>query len=209
MKSIGATVLALFVICGCGDSQEKSAEPFDQETVIASCETMIVEFQSTLKQELMKAVAEGGLENAVAVCNIRAPMISDSFSNMAGFFIRRVSLKQRHAGFNPDSFETTVLDKFVATQSGEPQIYSELTFDSANVRHFRYMKEIKTGKLCLNCHGDPATFPEGLKKTLAEHYPIDPAVGYSVGDSRGAFSIIVTYPEAEESVAALLGRPGP
>jgi hypothetical protein len=55
-------------------------------------------------------------------------------------------------------------------------------------RHFRYMKAIPTGKVCLSCHGeklDPA-----VAAKLKALYPRDKAVGFRSGDIRGAFTII-------------------
>jgi hypothetical protein len=206
MKNIFGAILLVVFFLGCGEKKEETTMPFNQEEAIAACEAIIFDFQSSLKQELMKAMADGGPENAITVCNTRAPMISDSFSNMAGFEIKRVSLKQRNTGYSPDAYETAILENFASVHDSEPQIHSELTFDSAGVKRFRYMKEIKIGELCLNCHGDPETFSEGLKTALAAHYPDDPAVGYEVGDSRGAFSLVVTFPEAKESIPILLGN---
>jgi hypothetical protein len=136
-------------------------------------------------------------------------MVADSFSQMAGFEIRRVSLRQRQTGFSPDSFETAVLEKFASGADPSPQSHTELVFDSADVKRLRYMKEIKAGEFCLKCHGDPETFSDALKAALAEHYPDDPAVDYAAGDSRGAFSITVDFPEAAETVKMLLGHEKP
>jgi len=205
MKRLMILILLIISGLGCGGSGEKSAEPFDREEAVAACEKIIGDFQAVLKQELVAAMAEGGPENAIAVCNTKAPMVADSFSQMPGISIRRVSLRQRNAGFRPDDFETIALETFATAETSEPQSHSELVFDSADVRRFRYMKEIKTGELCLKCHGDPGTFSKALKAVLAQHYPDDPAVGYQVGESRGAFSVSVTYPEADETIKLLLG----
>jgi hypothetical protein len=54
---------------------------------------------------------------------------------------------------------------------------------------FRYMKAIPTDEICLNCHGGDTVKPEVAAK-LAEFYPDDQARGFSVGDIRGAFTIV-------------------
>ncbi len=201
-------IIAIFLVClglGCSQQPEKSSTSFDQAAAIAACEKVIADFQTALKQELIGAIADGGLENAIAVCNARAPMVADSFSRIPGIHIQRVSLRQRNPVIKPDSFETAILEKFAAEAGIEPQVYTELTFDSAETKYFRYMKEIKIGKLCLNCHGSLDTFSDGLKGVLETHYPDDPAVGYSAGESRGAFSVTITYPEAEATVVSLTG----
>jgi hypothetical protein len=66
--------------------------------------------------------------------------------------------------------------------------YSEFVeLDGKNV--FRYMKAIPTGEICLNCHGGDNVKPE-VEAKLTEFYPDDKARGYSIGDIRGAFSIV-------------------
>jgi len=203
MKNLLLSMVLAVIVLGCGGTAEKSEVPFNQEEATAACNKIINDFQSVLKQELVTAMAQGGPENAISVCNVKAPLVADSFSQMAGVHIQRVSLRQRNTSFAPDSFELAVLENFASSGAGEPQTYSELVFDSAGIRKFRYMKEIKTGEMCLKCHGDPGTFSEGLKAVLAEHYPGDPATGYQVGDSRGAFSVSLTYPEAIMTVKSL------
>jgi hypothetical protein len=204
MRNLLFAVVVLLVLGGCGGQKADNRASFDEEQAIAGGEKVIAAFQGALKQELMTAMADGGPENAIAVCHIMAPQIADSFSAMPGIHIQRVSLRQRNIGFSPDSFETAVLEKFAGDNAVEPESFGELTFDSAGVRHFRYMKEIKTGGMCLRCHGDPAEFSPGLKAALAQYYPDDPAVGYTLGQSRGAFSVTITYPEAEPSLTKLL-----
>jgi hypothetical protein len=204
MRDLLIAAVLLLVMSGCGGQKTDNRAEFDRDRAIAGGDKVIAEFQTALKQELMAAMADGGAENAIAVCNVRAPQIADSFSAMPGIHIQRVSLRQRNIGFSPDSLETAVLEKFAEAGSVEPESYGELTFDSAGVRRFRYMKEIKTGGMCLRCHGDPAQFSPALKAALGRYYPDDPAVGYALGDSRGAFSVTITYPEAEPSLTKLL-----
>ncbi len=196
------------LLTGCIERVDRKPDDFDRHKVIQASEQIINDFQKALKQELLTAMSEGGPENAVAVCHTVAPMIADSFSTLAGIDIRRVSLKQRNRQYLPDSFEVSVLEKFVAAGSDEPGTYSELVVDSGKVKHFRYMKEIKIGQLCLQCHGDPSQFAEGLKQVLTDNYPHDEATGYRIGDSRGAFSVYVRYPEAKQTITEILSENG-
>ena len=205
----GMTILLLIILLlGCIERVERTPDGFDRAKIITACDQIIDDFQAALKQELATALARGGPENAIYVCNVVAPVIADSFSQMAGIDIRRVSLRQRNSQYTPDSFETAVLTKFKAAGTSEPQSYSRLVFDSANIKRLRYMKEIKLGQLCVKCHGDPGAFPASLKAALTQNYPNDRAVGYAVGDSRGAFSVTVSYPEARETITAILSEHG-
>jgi hypothetical protein len=48
-----------------------------------------------------------------------------------------------------------------------------------------------TNPRCLNCHGKPENLAPEVKEMLAHLYPEDKAVGYELGDLRGAFSVHV------------------
>ena len=41
---------------------------------------------------------------------------------------------------------------------------------------------------CINCHGPVDSLTEGTKAQILSEYPFDKAVGYSVGQIRGAVS---------------------
>jgi len=196
MKKAVLTIFIIALLTGCSGDGDGSDADLDQQKIIAACDDLTAEFQSVLKQELMTALAEGGPENAIAVCNTKAPAIADSLSRRPGIDIRRVSLKMRNPDIEPDKFELLTLKTFAADSVNDPQQVLEKVLDSAGVRKYRYLKEIKTGELCLKCHGDPSGFSEALVSALDTYYPGDEAIGYQAGDSRGAFSIVITMPEA-------------
>ncbi len=208
MKRFVIIFMTAVLVCGCVERKAEPADGFDKTEILAACDQIINDFQATLKQELTAALAEGGPAKAISVCDVEAPVIADSFSSLPGIDIRRVSLRQRNPQYAPDSFEVEALERFHLDNSPEPESYSKVVFDSGGVRILRYMKEIKVGQLCMTCHGDPKKFSAPLKKALAENYPHDRAVGYNVGDSRGAFSVIVEYPRAKETVTAILSEQG-
>ena len=52
---------------------------------------------------------------------------------------------------------------------------------------------------CLTCHGDPASFTPDLQEQLASRYPKDRAVGYHVGDLRGALWAEISVADAKPS----------
>ncbi|MCP4567279.1 MAG: DUF3365 domain-containing protein [FCB group bacterium] len=208
MKRVIIAGIIILALTGCIKRVEEKSETFDDKKAIAACEQVIAEYQQALKRELVSAMTSGGPVGAIAVCNVAAPAIADSFNARPGLDIKRISLKQRNIHFAPDSLEVAVLEFFNSTVEIEPLTYSNLFTDSAGVIRFRYLKEIKVGQLCLKCHGNPEGFSSGLNAALAEKYPQDKAVGYNVGDSRGAFSVTLTFPEAEATITELLSENG-
>lgn len=200
MKWISLLTAAL-LLAACSSDKPAVRQNTDKE--IAACEKIIADFQSGLKSELVKAMSQGGPENAVSVCNTKVAEIEQKYNSLDGIQIRRVSLKQRNNRYQPDEFETIVLKTFASMKTAQPQTHEELLTDENGRNTFRYMKEITVGKLCLNCHGDPANLSDGLKSKLAELYPDDSATGYAEGDSRGAFSVVLTLPAAYEAIKSL------
>jgi hypothetical protein len=51
------------------------------------------------------------------------------------------------------------------------------------------MRALPTQPLCLACHGDAASLSPAVSARLKELYPEDRAVGYTVGQIRGAMTI--------------------
>lgn len=204
MKRGFVIIAAVLFAVGCIQRVERRPDGFDEKKVSAACELVVADFQKELTQELVKAMTAGGPESAIGVCAVKAPEIADRLSRMPGIDIRRVSLQMRNPNIVPDRYELSVLEQFATTSHEEPRVASVLVRDSGDVKRFRYVKEIKTGQLCLGCHGDPNSFPFALKKILRDTYPGDRAVGYHIGDSRGAYSLTVTYPAAQATVTRLL-----
>lgn len=53
-----------------------------------------------------------------------------------------------------------------------------------------------------------ATLNQELVRAVADTYSDDVAIGYRTGESRGAFSVVVTYPAARKSITELLSEQG-
>jgi hypothetical protein len=142
-------------------------------------------FGKNLKGALQQGMKSAGIEGAIASCNIHAPEISQA-ARAQGWTVGRTSLKTRNAANSPDTWERSVLQSFEERlAAGEP--IQSLQASTTENGHYRYMKAIPTGQLCLNCHGTDIA-PEMLER-LDELYPEDKARGYTEGQIRGAFSV--------------------
>jgi hypothetical protein len=164
------------------------AADYDAE-IIASRET-VQEFMQTLKKELQAAMQEGGPVNAVSVCNLTAPAIASTYSARNGWDVGRTSLKLRNPANAPDEWERSVLESFEERKrAGEDPAKMEYyeAIHEDGMSELRYMKAIPTAGLCLACHGEQ--LDSIVKARLETLYPDDQAVGYQVGDIRGAFTI--------------------
>jgi hypothetical protein len=159
---------------------------------IAASRKAVGELQGALVGELQAAMKAGGPLGAIEVCNTRAASIADGLSKKNNLRLGRTSLKVRSPKNVPDAWETKVMKDFEARKAkGEDPgalEHSEVVTQDGK-REFRYMKALPVaqGMPCLACHGekiDPA-----VQAKLQQLYPRDAAVGFRVGDLRGAVTI--------------------
>lgn len=141
---------------------------------------------------LSEEIARGGPEAAIGVCRDKAPEMARAASEQTGWQIRRVSLRNRNPKAVPDAWERAALEDFDRrVAAGEPP----MSLEKAEVivegerRVQRYMRALPTQELCTQCHGAPDRLGGAVKDKLAALYPQDKAVGYSVGQIRGAMTI--------------------
>jgi hypothetical protein len=92
----------------------------------------------------------------------------------------------------PDAWEQQVLMQFGArAQQGETlteMTFSEMVAEPGG-RYFRFMQAIGVQPLCLGCHGERQHISKSVQRTLTNSYPSDQAIGYKIGELRGAVSI--------------------
>ncbi len=162
-------------------------EATDTSALKAEAISIVQTFGGTLKPKLKAAIQSGGLEHAIEICSAEAPRIASELSEQTGWNVKRVSLKPRNRNSaSANTFEQAILEQFNKRQTeGE----SPATIAHAEVvdNQFRFMKAQPVEAICLNCHGQ-AVLPE-VQKTIKRFYPDDVALGYSLGQIRGAFSL--------------------
>lgn len=142
-------------------------------------------------------IAKGGMVSAIAVCRDKAPQMAKEASAKTGWSIRRVSLKNRNPNAVPDAWEASVLaefDQLVAAGSNPATLEKAATIEADGKQVYRYMKALPTQPMCLNCHGSVSNISKDVQAKLQELYPSDKAIGYAVGDVRGAITIKRTLP---------------
>lgn len=158
-------------------------------TARATASDLIQRLGTVLKKEM----AAGGPGNAIAVCRDIAPELAGDLSRKTGARVSRVSLKTRNPLLGqPDAWEQQVLAEFdqQAAQGARPEALerSEVVTEPQS-RFFRYTKAIPVQPWCLTCHGTTDSIPDPVRARLAADYPRDRAIGYAVGQIRGAVTI--------------------
>ncbi|HSO05719.1 MAG TPA: DUF3365 domain-containing protein [Pelomicrobium sp.] len=150
-------------------------------------------FMKALAGELQREMKAGGPVQAIGVCKDEAPQIASELSREHGYKISRVSLKTRNPVLGtPDAWEQKVLMEFdrKAAAGTDPKTLeaSEVVAEPTG-KYFRYMKAIPVGEVCVACHGPADKVADAVKAKLAQEYPHDRALGYNVGQIRGAFTV--------------------
>ena len=148
---------------------------------------LVDRFAQSLQAELKSGLADGGPAAAITVCKDRAPQIASELSRMSGAKVSRTSLRYRNPANAPEPWQAVVLRDF-ETQADILAADAPLEyFDAGTDGSAQYLRAIPTGGVCLACHG--AAVSVGVQESLEAHYPHDLAVGYALGDIRGAFSV--------------------
>jgi hypothetical protein len=173
--------------------REPSGQP--GEAPIPRARAMSKAFATELQATLLAAIEAGGPAHAIAVCKHDAPKIAAAQAG-DGWTLSRTALRVRNPANAPTSWQRDVL------QTWQEQLEAGAVDDVASLEWFdtagasgaelRYMRAIPLGGVCLACHGPVEQLGEEVRAALAEQYPEDQAVGFEVGELRGAF--VVTGP---------------
>lgn len=167
----------------------------DQVALVKEARLATEEFSETLKGHLQAAIKKDGPVQAIQVCSEEAPRIASRMSRERGWAVSRTSLHPRNPANLPEAWEQAVLRKFAekhATGTAAKKLeYCEVVKLYGENR-VRYMQAIPTGEVCLLCHGQELA--SAVKQQLAKDYPHDQGTGFSVGDLRGAFTIVIPLP---------------
>jgi hypothetical protein len=154
----------------------KKAEFFVQDAGVA------------LKTRLTEAIAKGGFEKAINVCNEVAQKMMDSISTTNKVQIKRTSIKFRNTKNAPDQKDLAMLSAYDKLQKeGKPLASDGIELENRMVKLY---VPIMTDKLCLNCHG---VIGQDIKPKvydlIKKLYPNDEAVGYKEGELRGVWVV--------------------
>jgi len=184
------STIALFFYLSLLSCSENKVEI--SESQVIGMRTTAMEFMKDLKGVLINQIQTNGVLQAVSVCSDTAQVLTNNFGVQKGVFIRRVSFKNRNKNNFPDDFEKKVLNKFELLHQNK-----ELNSETEHVeivregefKYLRYIKPILVQAECLNCHGSELDIMPEVKQLIAQGYSDDKAVGYSIGELRGAVSL--------------------
>ncbi len=144
--------------------------------------------QTTLQNALLQAIEEKGLVGAVEYCNANAYDIVSDLEDSLNVKIKRVSQKPRNPLDKPDSAEQAILEAYAYDFSPQNAVNQLLEL---NENTLIFTQPIAIGNpLCLHCHGKPGEqVTDEVLSVLQSKYPEDKALGYTLGELRGMWSV--------------------
>ena len=193
LKAVGIILLPILLISSCQEPhQPATIEPETDTVWVRKGDSIISQTFDTLRNTLLRAIAEKGYPGAVATCNSQALQLTASYANQ-GIAVKRTSAWLRNPHNAPDSLEGLILEAYGQTLHAGQPLKSRLQKDPAGNRH--YFKPIMMQSMCLSCHGKPEIDISGeTNAVLKQYYPADQAIHFSEGNWRGIWHITFYKP---------------
>lgn len=198
MKSlIVITIVVICLVTACTNNSVIISNPSPEETQrIGTVGKQITrELLLALKSELQTAIADGGFDKAIAVCNLKALPVSKIVEQSSSNIIRikRTTEKYRNPINAPDEIEKKALAYFqnLMIKNGTlPENYIQKV-RHADSTYYYFFKPIQMDILCMACHGKTVNIDAEVLKQIKERYHEDKATGYEEGNFRGLVSVII------------------
>ncbi len=155
------------------------------QEIIDTGDRLSKELLEQLSSKLKNEIKTNGLLQAAKFCNSNALTLTEEINlrQVEGISVKRISLKERNNANAPKPDEALVLksmQEMLKKNSLPAYVIKE------EDRTYKYYKPLVIQKeLCLKCHGNVDKNPE-LAQFIKEYYPDDKAIGYKMGDLRGA-----------------------
>lgn len=140
----------------------------------------------TLGKNMKMHMKQGGAMDALNFCSQEAYTLTESVNKKLpeGVSVKRVSLQTRNPINTPSEDEAKILQQLEQLQKdGKP--LPKKVIEQVDEHTFKFYKPLVINKgVCLKCHGDVQN--KTLKTEILNRYPEDKAMGYKMGDLRGA-----------------------
>ena len=184
-------VVPIILLVAVACSSPRPARVVDETKVAEIGESAAMTLIQGLIGRLTAALDQGTVA-AFEFCALEAQSLTAKIQQDLGseLQVKRTSFQYRNPLNAPDEYEAAALQYFqdaLAERGTLPASYMQMV--SAN--EYRYYKPMAMAAMCLNCHGDPASFEPALQQQLQAVYPEDKAVGYKEGDFRGVVRVSI------------------
>lgn len=153
--------------------------------------TAIMKMGGTLKAHVKQNMKKGGPVQVAKFCSHEAANIEAQVNKTykKGISVKRISLKYRNSNNAPTIDEAKVLRTMQADLDANKKL-PKMIVKEVGKNHYKVYKPIFINKgLCLKCHGVAKVRNKPAYKIVKKEYPHDKAIGYKMGDLRGAFVV--------------------
>lgn len=195
MRNFSFTLLTLsvaFLSCSREKNQELTSTVSPDSIYLKQGNEIVAQTFDTLRNSLLRAIGEKGIEHAIGFCNDQARVLTHVYADSIA--IRRISLRFRNPNNQPDSVEFEILQAMETTKSsgGTPEVRLVRNEQSGEIHFF---KPILFQPMCLSCHGKPnADIQPQTLSAIQKIYPADRAIDFKVGDLRGMWHVVFKEP---------------
>jgi len=151
----------------------------DNESIKNKGMLHIKSFMGTLKPTLMSLMqSDPTHKTALSACSSMAPKMTNDYNAVSPYTkIRRTALRYRNEQNKPDATDTTVMERFLASNDFKKPLVVEMP------THYRVYKALTIKQPCLACHG--TNISKDLQEMLVTKYPTDMATNFKLGEFRG------------------------
>lgn len=192
MKKVFLFVLGSGLLVACNNTIESvsvgnnAVHQLSEEEInhyLEQGDAITAKMQEVLLQNVQSAMKKGGPEFAVDFCNTRAIPLTDSISENQHVRITRLSDKNR----NPSNALSDAMDVEAWKQlKTDKKTFVKQSEDGK----IQFYKPIELGMpACLKCHGTTKEISPETATVIAQKYPEDKAIDYSLGDLRGMWKV--------------------
>jgi len=140
----------------------------------------------TLGKNMKMNMKSGGVMKALDFCSNEAYALTEKVNKQLpnGVKVKRISSKYRSPANKPTEDELAVLKSFEYMKENNIILPKQL-IQKVDTHTYKYYKPLVINKrVCLKCHGVIKNIE--LKRQITSRYPLDKAMGYKMGDLRGA-----------------------
>ena len=181
--------LAIGFALSAGCSKEAPVAKKDDTALLKDGKELASAGFALLSQNLIAAMAKGGVPEALKFCHANALPLTSEISVKHGVTVQRLSHKARNPANRAEGREGDVLGIFdqqiLSGQPAAPRIERD-----EQGRAVFYSPILLPMDTCLKCHGEPGKDISAADLALIRSlYPEDAATGFKLGQLRGMWKI--------------------